>query len=183
MNDVSISNYRKMLNIQRLSGTYKQRSYNLAEHSYYVVILFQHFAEIEKIDYDVKELSLILRHDLVEVLTGDLIYTVKNSSPDNKERWELIEDEIIGKHKEFLPYSDSSIKSFLTEDQFRLLKICDLLELWIFLQEEKIAGNKNWSVFDISDRCVKLITSYCLSGNRQFLSVIKFMNSFEPWKE
>lgn len=183
MSHISINSYRKMLNIQRLSGTYKQRSYNLAEHSYYVSILFQHFADIEKIDYGVRELSLILRHDLVEVLTGDLIYTVKNSSPNNKERWALIEEEIINKHKEFLPYSDDNLKSSLTKDQLRLFKACDLLELWIFLQEERALGNRNWSVGDISDRCIDLIHDYCLLNGRELYSVVKFMNEFKPWKE
>jgi 5'-deoxynucleotidase YfbR-like HD superfamily hydrolase len=184
MDNVNINSYRKMLNIQRLAGTYKQRSYNIAEHSYYVAILFQYFASIEKVEYGVNELSLILRHDLVEVLTGDLIYTVKNSSIDNKERWVSIEEEIVSKHKEFLPYLDSNLKSELSKDQLRLFKICDLLELWIFLQEEKFFGNKNWSVIDISKRCVSIIQDYCLmEGEREFYSVLEFMKNYEPWKE
>lgn len=169
---MEIKYYRKMKNVDRLSGTAKHRSYNLLEHSYMVAMLFKHFASKENVAYTMAEFDLVLHHDILEVETGDLIYTVKNLNSETKECWGRIEELVIEKNFQLQRYSDENIKSGLSNLQYSLFKCCDLLDLWIFCKEEIALGNNTINMLIITERCVELI------GDK-FKSIKKFMEGYE----
>lgn len=161
--DRQIHYYRKMLNVQRLSGTSKLRSYNLAEHSYFVALLFQDFAKIEGIEYDIEVLEAVLKHDFLEVLTVDLPYHVKNHSKETQEAWETIENTIVKARKDEFAFplmSDEDIHSILNKEQFILMKACDILELLLFCLEEWSLGNKTKALRVVIDNCFAIEKEY-----------------------
>ncbi len=162
---------RKMLNVQRLTGTPKLRSYNLAEHSYFVGLLFMEFAEIEKIDYTKEDLSLVFRHDFLEVLSADLPYHVKNLSSSTKEAWEKIESEVVdSREKDFMYlFTDEEMKSYMKPSVHKLMKACDILELYLFCREDYLLGNHSKEIKIIMENCKSIEKDY------GFKSIIDYM--------
>lgn len=170
-----INRLRSLKSIDRLSGVFKHRNYNLLEHSYMVATLFKEFASKENVPYTMAEFDLVLNHDLVESITGDLSYEVKNSSEATKQHWEEIEEEVITPHPKLSRYLDSYIKGHLTERQYLLLKTCDTLDLWIFLKEEVAMGNNTVRVHKIITTCEELFQKYASS----FPAVNKFIKEYQ----
>lgn len=167
---IKVRSYRELLNTQRLQGHSKNRNYNLAEHQYFTTILFQKFSELEGIEYDLKALSLILRHDVAEILTSDCPFPVKNFNNITKNCWKTIENEIC-KDTFYEDYSDEVIKNSLTEEQHKMFKVCDLLELWIFCKEEQELGNKTGKIQNVVYTCEKLIRN-------KYRTVDEFMTNY-----
>ena len=172
---MKIEDYRNMKNIERLSLHPIQRSYNLLEHSYMVAILFSHFANLEDVSYDIQVFKKVLHHDILETITGDLAYTVKNLSDTTKEAWGHIEDEVINENPRFEHYSDKAIETAMTPLQFKLFKVCDLLDLWIFIKEEIALGNRDQEILNIERRCVALIKG-------PFPSIDTFISTYKCYK-
>ena len=162
--------YRKLKNLDRLNGKFKLRNYNLIEHSYMVAMLFKHFAKIEDVCYDPQVFDAILHHDIVEVVTADLPYDVKNFSEETKLAWAKIEEELVKDHPQLERYTDT--KLVLTPFQFMLFKVCDLLDLWIFLKEESSYGNNSKDVREITQRAEEMIKG-------KFKSVDKYIETYE----
>jgi len=161
---------RKAKNIERLSGTFKLRPYNLLEHQFMVTELFKFFAAEERIDYDLKVLDLVSNHDLLEVETGDLIYTVKNLNERTKDSWNEIENEVMNNHPKLADYSDAAVNIRMNGFQHKLFKACDILDLWIFLNEETVLGNKHPNVKKIIETCENL-----LFNAYRFESIIQYL--------
>lgn len=158
----TIKKERKMLNFQRLAGTRKIRSYNLAEHSYFVGLLFQDLADMLGIKYSVDTLRVVMRHDFMEVFTTDLPYQVKNQNAITKRAWAEIESEAYCKaHNKGIRnvFSDKDIENTLTPEQYYLLKWCDLLELALFCLEEQAMGNRGHDIRAVLDNCETLFKS------------------------
>lgn len=168
---MEIKYYRKMKEVDRLNGKFKLRPYNLLEHSYMVVALFRHFASKEDVAYNMNTIDVIMHHDIIEVETSDLPYTVKNHSPVTKKAWGDIEEDIIRSHHQLNRYNDEAIHENLTEIQHRLFKVCDLLDLWIFLKEEQTYGNNSSEVAKIIGKCEELIKG-------KFVHVDKYMENY-----
>lgn len=152
-----IEYYRRQKNVQRLQTTPTLRTYNLLEHTYMVVVLFRHFASLEDIAYDMQVLDKILHHDILEAITSDLPWTVKNLNITTKRAWQDIETCIVQTHPSLQRYTDASIKEHMTPIQHKLFTVCDLLELWIFLMEERTLGNRAHKVNKIIAKCEQLI--------------------------
>lgn len=154
-----ILHHRKMLNVQRLSGSPKIRSYNLAEHSYFVATMFEEFCKEENLEYSTDSLYVVLRHDLMEVFTSDLPYPVKNFNEKTKEAWDLIEREVYeGNKNRFISmFTDEEIKYRLTEKQFIMMKSCDILDLYLFCLEEKQLGNNSQPILKIIQNCENIL--------------------------
>lgn len=167
-----INLYRYMMNVNRLSGRHIQRNYNIALHSYYVGLLFMHFAEIENIEFDVEVLNIVFKHDVLESITNDLPWPVKNLNEKTKKNWEEIEEEVIKANPILKNYSDEIIKMTLNKDQFNLFKACDYLELWIFVGEEISLGNCTNDIVIIFDRSRELIREF------RFKSIMDFIQSY-----
>ena len=153
---LNIQSYRDLLKTQRLTGHFIHRSYNLVEHQYGVAMLFQIFAIEEGIEYDLKALNVVLHHDVAERITSDLPYPIKNFSEQTKQAWRLIENEVC-KGKDVEEFSDENIKKLLTEQQYKLFKAVDILELWIFIWEELHIGNKTAEMYKVKDVCEGLM--------------------------
>lgn len=172
---MEIKYYRALKNIDRLTGVTKHKNYNLLEHSYMVAILFKKFASIEDVPYTMVEFDLVMNHDIVESVTGDLSYEVKKATHKTEISWEIIEDEIIKIHPQLDHYSDKRIKSGLNERQYNLFKTCDTLDLWIFLKEEVALGNTTSRVMQIIGNCERLIAKY----GSEFKTITNLMQNYE----
>lgn len=177
VNSMDVKYYRKCKNVDRLSTSFKHRQYNLLEHQYMVAVLFKKFAELEKLDYGLKQFDIILHHDILESLTTDLIFTVKNLNKITKRAWEIIEEEVIKVNPKFEKYSDEAIKDGLNKKQFSLFKICDYLDLWVFCKEEEALGNKTKPIKKVIEKCEELITKISLEN--EFTHPIKFIKEYE----
>ena len=150
---MTINYYRCQKNVNRLGTIGITRPYNLLEHQYMVAMLFRHFAQKEGIAYDLDVLERILHHDIVEVVTGDLPYPVKHSSSMTETAWLVIEKEALTVHPELQEYTDDVMERKFTPEQLKLFKMCDLLDLWIFLKEEYGLGNRTEECSVIIARC------------------------------
>lgn len=168
---MNISYYRRLKNVNRLGTEIIQRPYNLLEHSYMVTVLFCKFAREINIPYDTSTIDLLLHHDIVEVITGDLPYTVKNCNDITKSCWSNIEQEVLRSRPNLLPYTDDAIRSKMTPQQYELFKVCDLLDLWIFLREERGIGNLSIANHEIIKTCEDLIYG-------KFREIDEFMSDY-----
>jgi len=164
--------YRRMKNVDRMSGTMKHRPYNLLEHQFMVAVLFRMFASRENVAYDMQVFDLVLNHDAVESITSDLVYPVKNASNKTRECWDIIEEEVLKSHPALERYSDKNLKEGMTESQRNLFKACDYLDLWIFLKEEIALGNTSRDIVEMLENCERLIP-------KGFESINKFMVDYE----
>jgi 5'-deoxynucleotidase YfbR-like HD superfamily hydrolase len=150
---MEIKHYQRMRNIDRISGAPKNRRYDLMQHSYMTTMLFMKFAKLEGIAIDMVVLDCVLHHDILEVLTGDLIWPVKNFSKKTKDCWEEIENEIVATNSEFKQYSDVEMKNTMTKIQHDLFKACDVLDLYIFCMEEQSIGNHSKEIMEVIYNC------------------------------
>ena len=170
-----INYYRKMKNVERMSGTFKHRPYNLLEHSYMVLAYFKHFASIEDVPYDMKVLDLVMHHDILETETGDLIHPVKKLNQRTNNCWKIIEDAVIDNNPPLFKYSDNNIISGMNSRQYALFKACDYLDLFIFCKEEISFGNKGINLIKMVKNSEELING--LDFN--FPKLKKYMKDYE----
>jgi len=102
---------------------------SVAEHSMMCALIAYDFCKIYNYDYKIVIAALL--HDVAESVIGDIPYLVK-SFIDKKEINKL----------EFAAY-----KELKMEDPIRgyedIVSFIDILELCIYLQEERLRGNKN----------------------------------------
>lgn len=171
---MDIKYYRKMKNIERLSMMFTNRKYNLLEHSYMVTVLFRKFASLEDVAYDMSVLDLVMNHDAVESVTSDLPWPVKSFSIKTSEAWGEIEKEVIKKNFQLEKYSDLNLKSGMTALQYELFKICDILDLWLFIKEEIAIGNRTIDILEVENNC-KLL----MSNVNKFPHINKFIKEYE----
>lgn len=175
---MNIENLLVSRDIPRLTGIYTHKSYDLMQHQFVVCNLFMYFAEKENINYTLNELKLVLNHDLVETATRcDLPYTIKNLNKVTKRAWEVIEEEVVNVSPELKPYSDKAIKEGLNEKQFALFKVCDYLDLIIFIKQEMSLGNNTKRIIEVHNNCLKLIPDIC--KRHKFDNILKFMEHYE----
>ena len=174
-----IEEERQLLNVKRMSSEYLIRGYDLAQHSYFVASMFIEFCERESITISSKEIQLVMRHDIIETMTGDLLYPAKNRNEKTQMAWEVIEDAVVFERPEFKKYSDKSIKNNLSKEKWDVFKACDLLELALFCKEEIILGNSSDGLKEVYNNCQRLLKE--LTNNLS--SVKKFIkNSIIPYE-
>ena len=65
---LKISDYLRMFHVERLSGVFHIRKYDLVHHSFLVGILFERFAKKEGIEISAQALSSVLHHDVFETV-------------------------------------------------------------------------------------------------------------------
>jgi len=173
-----IEQLRKMRNIERLSSTFKIKNYSLAEHSYYIGILFIKLAEQENINLTSKDIETVLTHDFMETYTGDLVSTAKNLSSETIFNWNNIENEVAYKYN-IHSYTDEGIKKVLGEGsrKYNLFKLCDLLDLYLFTLEEKQLGNRTKGIERVYDVCREEIIEICVKND--FKKIGALMNYFK----
>ena len=171
---IDIKYYRKMRNVDRLAQGYKNRPYNLLEHSYMVAMLFRHFASLEDVSYDINVFDLVLYHDVVETISSDLPWPIKNFSDKTKEAWGVIEEEVIKEHFQLERYSDENLKKGMTNLQYSLFKACDILDLYIFVKEEIQLGNNTLFIKEVKKNCETILNSL----EFQFPKIKKFIEEY-----
>ena len=154
-----IPHLRRQKQIDRLSSKFKLRGYNLQEHSYMVAVLFIQVCKQENIDITSEQIDYVLKHDLVEVVTADLQFPVKNFNKTTENAWDIIEKEVVGKgYPELRNYID--IKDVLNDELYRIFKLCDCLDLWMFCTEEVRFGNSNPEISQVVNTCERLFEHY-----------------------
>lgn len=167
-----------MKNIERLSNVPHHRGYNLLEHGLVTGMLFRWFASQEDVAYDINVFDKVLLHDYVESVTGDLNYLVKHHNQTTKEAWDVVEKEVCGDSVVLRDYTDKEIEKQLTPMQFKLFKICDYLDLWIFCKQEYALGNRCRSLLECIHNCEIMIWDIT-GGFTKFKSVKQFMDQYE----
>ncbi len=159
---------RSLKHINRLSGKPIIQKYSVAEHCYYTGILFEHFAQEEKINVTRTQIRFVYRHDIMESITGDLLRPAKNYNIIVKDLWDKIEKELSYAF-EIEEYIDETIEYTFPENVVKLFKTCDILELLLFLNEEKELGNNTEAIDKIFHNCIQYIYE------KEFRSIIDFM--------
>lgn len=152
-----LESLRKMLNVQRLAGHAKLRSYNLAEHSFFVAAYFIKMCNDLGIKTSSADVEVVLCHDWMEVYTGDLVYTAKNLNQVTKKAWEDIEEQLLNEHQDVI--TDSQIRGVLGDLKFSVFKLADIYDLYIFCLEERDLGNHTESIFEVIRTCEKILTT------------------------
>ena len=155
---------RKCRYVERMAGTPKLRSYSLAEHQYFVGMMFLDIASRYEVPIDIsyQTLDIVFRHDMLEILTGDLRWTAKNLTEETSKSWNKIESAVktdAENKKGFRVYTDSEIEKLLSPIEYDLLRMCDTAELYLFCMEEVSLGNSNSSIYEIIDNCRKIVCS------------------------
>lgn len=171
---MDIKYYQEMRKVDRLSKCFKHRRYNLMEHQYFCAMLFKHFASKEDISYGMFEFDIVLHHDVVETISMDLSWDIKNLSSKTKKAWEIIEDEAIIGHPQLVKYSDKEIKESLSPIQHALFKSVDMLDLFIFIKEEQELGNSTPYIREVEGNCFKILHSLPF----RFNSIEKYMENY-----
>lgn len=164
----------RMSHVERFTGTFHHQRYSIAEHCYRTAVLFRWFASIENVAYTMQEFNMVLMHDVVEAVTGDLLYPVKHHSEETNRAWALIEKEVT-EGTDLKKYTDEEIKNSMTELQFNLFKCCDYLELLIYCYRENECGNISEQINATRDKCISLIREY----GRDFKHLLEFIEKFE----
>ena len=90
----------------------------------------------------------------------------------------MVEKEVCGDSPVLRNYTDKAIEEQMTSMQFKLFKICDYLDLWIFCKQEESLGNSCKSLKACIFNCEKLIGEIT-EGFKTFKSVQKFMEQYE----
>jgi len=65
----------------------------------------------------------------------------------------LLEKEIVNAYSYLHDYQDSEAQSWFSKKSWNLFKDVDLLELWMFCDEEKILGNKDDNILKVIKTC------------------------------
>ena len=152
---------KAMGNINRLAGIFTIQPYTVALHCYYTAILFQEIAIEEKIKIDIMEIDFILKHDIVETITGDLLLPVKIHSEETKRKWEEIETEIVNdKYKHLHRYLDKFAESIFDPITLNLFKACDLFELYLFCLSEINLGSITKGIWAVINNCENLLPEF-----------------------
>lgn len=176
MNNRKILALLGMKERERLSGVPHHRGYNLLEHGMVVGMLFRWFASEEDIAYDITIFDKVLLHDIAESITGDCPYPVKNFDSETAYFWDKLETHICGADSFLKNYTDAAFKEAFSPMQFKLFKICDYLDLWIFCKQEVAMGNTSKGLIGVIENCERLIDKISEGG---FKSVKKFMKEYE----
>lgn len=133
---------RKMQYVNRFAGSNLNQSQNLATHGCLAALLYADLCEKEKMACTNKQLIFIMRHDIPETVTGDLLYPAKNHNSRVAHAWDTIEKTVIEEgHKELAPYLESEGRKVFSEHQWTLFKIADALEGFLFCKDEIQRGN------------------------------------------
>ncbi|MEJ2248060.1 MAG: HD domain-containing protein [Candidatus Lokiarchaeota archaeon] len=144
---------RTLKNCTRLNSHLTIQPYNVAVHCYYTGILFEILSDLCDINVSKKEIIYVYRHDILESITGDVLYPAKHFDNIVDTYWTNIENRIIDSDRyEYLSFYNN-VKTFFNEDTWSLFKTCDILELFLFCKEEKTLGNSDKAMLHVYANC------------------------------
>lgn len=166
----------QMRNVNRFQGLDLVKKSDLSSHSLNVGVIFLFLCKEEGIEISTETALKVFLHDITETVTGDLNYLAKNTNQETKKSWEIIEENFLKKHYSFLiPFTDSSLKETLTEDQFNLFKAADILEILFFLRQERKIGNNQKKVLKIIETCQDLLKTYKYKSVENFKNFVYYL--------
>lgn len=151
---------RKMDHVHRLSGFKLFQEYSLTHHCFHTGILFMEIAWKERIKIDKESIDFVFKHDILETVTGDVLYPAKYYSHHTETAIKVLESELTKEGAEFnhlRHYTDDYAEAFMDPKALKLFKACDLLELWEFCRTEYNLGNK--SVVPIINNCRSILSN------------------------
>jgi 5'-deoxynucleotidase YfbR-like HD superfamily hydrolase len=140
--DQYLNSRRTLRNIKRFNMETVIQPQNLCEHGYGVTTLFYLLCKDLKIALSSKDLFLIMQHDFLESLTGDLNKKIKDKSSATKMAWEVIEYEC---GEDLQEYSDKSIQKQLQDDdrKYQVFLLADAMDAMLYCQDEVRLGNSH----------------------------------------
>ena len=163
---------RRLKDGQRLNFTPTIQPYCVATHCYYVGLLFVHFAREEDIVVLPEETVWVFKHDLLETVTGDVLYPAKNFNPVVKDYWDRIEKELVEDKYHYLKwFTDNQARFRTTKEVWNLFKAVDLLELYEFCKEEIKLGNNSSIIHNIINLCHTTIFNFGFESIRKWIFV------------
>lgn len=125
------------------------REQTVAEHTWHVLRIYDQLFGLPS----VAVVRAVMYHDVGEICTGDAPFPVKRQNPDLKVAYDRVE----AKHRLKLLGDDPELA--VTNDELRMLKICDLVEMWEFGMEEYLKGNN--LAIPIIDRTKQFALGLC----------------------
>jgi len=176
--DTIFRHVKAMGDIHRLAGVFTIQPYTVALHCYYTAILFQEIAMVSGIKFNTTEVDFILKHDILETITGDLLLPVKSFSENTKRKWEEIETELVEKKYVYLFwFTDKHAKNYFSTESFNLFKACDLFELYLFCLSETYLGNNSDGVWTVIRNCENLLPQFDVPYITNYVNNIKSRGS------
>ena len=149
---------RKMDNVQRLSGFKLIQDYSLTKHCFHTGLLFMEYAEKEDIYIRQKYIEFVFKHDILETVTGDMLYPAKNYNKVTRGCSKVLEQELTNEGEEFeylKEYTDDHAECFMPKNILQLFKAVDLLELLEFCKEEYQLGNE--TIVPVITNCTNIL--------------------------
>lgn len=171
---MNIEYLRRLKYVNRLSRVPTLRTYNVLEHGFMTLALFDRFASLEDVSYNIQDFKLVLYHDLLESISGDMPYDIKRMNGITEHSWNVIETEVVKAHPQLNRYTDKQIKDKMNPRAHELFKTCDLLDLWIFIREEQELGNQSSELARIRDKCYTIIREGNFKEINRFMDTYKF---------
>lgn len=156
--DVNYFTYR-LRDVFRLATIPLIRKYSVAEHSYFTGLLFMDVCQYYGIVLSQDQIEWVFRHDLLEAVTGDLIYPVKHHDKDTEIAWDLIEKNIASTN-ELQRYGDNESSIRFTAIEWNIFKAVDLYELFLFTISEYKSGNRNGELLQVISNCIEYIPTF-----------------------
>lgn len=159
-----LASARKMRHVQRLAGTPIIKPYTLAEHGFYVALLFKEICRTEDLEVTADDMEFCLLHDILETETGDLLYPAKHASPYAERSWDIIEQEVLKKHAHLGWYTDEHFND--QPEKKKVWQAADMLDLYLFCKEEQQLGNNTHPLRMVIDKAAGIL----LRSNIQFVT-------------
>lgn len=137
--DQYLDGRRNLRSIQRFAMEPTIKNQNLCDHGYNVATLFYIVMGSLGRVCTARDLFLVMQHDFVESMTGDLNKLVKEKNDRTRRAWETIECEVVPEELNYL--CDAGLRELLSSEDYEVFKFCDLFEAWIYCLEERAMGN------------------------------------------
>ena len=151
---------KRMKYVNRFSGLNMVRKNNLQEHGYMVGVIYKELCDLLELPCSSDTMIRVMRHDILEVVTGDLLYPAKNLTPVIAAQWDYIEDAIAKTYKEgeLKHYSEKSLLEHLGSSIFiELWKMADFIDGWMIVKDEIDMGNTDLEVLNVEKNYRKAI--------------------------
>lgn len=171
-----------ILKNQRFAGQVKRyhtwptlQSQTNADHTWHVMRIYvQLFAGYIAGPHEAA-LGYIMYHDIGEIKTGDLPFPVKSENPFLKDTFDNLEDGArVGMGIYRMPAIDPNTKM--------RIKLCDLLEMWEFGQQEYAMGNTYAGpIIEDTGSMISKLAADMDAGGILMARILKHMGDFPKW--
>ncbi len=158
ISDIQYFTY-KLRNVHRLATVPLHKPYSVAEHCYFTGLIYIDLCRKRNVLTGTENIEWVFRHDLVEAVTGDLIYPVKHHNGFTEEAWHTIEAELSGDNN-IGAYMDGHAKERFSDEEWRIFKCADLYELFLFCASEYDLGNRHIGLLKVIHNCLTYIPDF-----------------------